>query len=206
MVDHRQASARVTTQDAATAFSRNGTAWSEVTALGDDEYRVRLGGMLRAAWMVGVCNGLAREQLSIQRAHARRLSHETTWIAELHALALPTATDPLTIRYVDFAEQTDVAHAASLQLHDYELSESPDHGGTLRLTFVAKDTLGLLGSLLAAFASISLLPVEMHIETRNQHAHDCLWLASSAVGRAQRPSGAERQALDELLHRALARP
>ena len=201
----RQASARATTRDAATAFSRNGASWSEVTALGDDEYRIRLGGMLRAAWMVGVCNGLAREQLSIQRAHARRLTRETTWIAELHVMAVPGARDPLEIRYVDFAEQTDVPAPPMLQLSDYQLAESVDHGGTLQLTFIAQDAVGLLGSLLAAFASISLLPVEMHIETRQQRAHDCLWLASTRSGATKKPNASDMQALDTLLQRALPR-
>ena len=230
MVDRtRQASARASTRDAATAFSRNGASWSEVTAFGDDEYRIRLGGMLRAAWMVGVCNGLAREQLSIQRAHARRLTRETTWIAELHVLAQPAAPDPLEIRYVDFAEQADVPAPPSLQLDNYELRESVDHGGTLQLTFSAADALGLLGSLLAAFASISLLPVEMHVETRQQRAHDCLWLASDVSGRraelapgdisgrraelapgtraggTKPPTASDRLALDALLQRALPR-
>ena len=213
----RQASARATTREAATAFSRNGASWSEVTALGGEEYRIRLGGMLRAAWMVGVCNGLAREQLSIQRAHARRLTKETTWIAELHVLAQPGASDPLEIRYVDFAEQIDVPAPPTLRLDDYELRESADHGGTLQLTFSAADALGLLGSLLAAFASISLLPVEMHVETRKQRAHDCLWLASDGrraelaaadVSRTRAtgtkpPSASDRLALDALLQRAL---
>jgi hypothetical protein len=203
MVDRtRQASARATI-DASTTFSRNGAAWSEVTQLSDDEFRIRLGGMLRAGWMVGVCNGLAGERLSINRAHARRLTHDGTWIAELHVIATPGASDPLQIRYVDFADVADVPVGTPLQLNSYQLLESPDHGGTLRLTFAAPDAVGLLGSLLAAFASLSLLPVEMHIETRDQQAHDCLWLASMGTSGSSRPNDSERRALDALLRRSV---
>ena len=198
----REASARLTSREAATAFSRNGTSWSEVTALGDEAYRVRLGGMLRAGWMVGVCAGLAREQLSIQRAHARRLSYETTWIAELHVRSVPGARDPLDIRYVDFAEQSELSAPPAPRLDHFELIESPDHGGTLQVTFTAPDALGLLASLLVAFASISLLPVEMHIDTRGQRAHDCLWLAKVAPNGTKKPTAIELQALNDLLARA----
>jgi hypothetical protein len=203
MVDRtRQASARATS-DASATFSRNGAAWSEVTQLGDDEFRIRLGGMLRAGWMVGVCNGLAGERLSIDRAHARRLTHDGTWIAELHVIATPGASDPLQIRYVDFADVADIPVSAPLQLHSYELLESADHGGTLRLTFSAPDAVGLLGSLLAAFASLSLLPVEMHIETREQQARDCLWLASMGRSGSSKPNDSERRSLDALLRRSV---
>jgi len=202
----RQASARANGAAAAaanTTFSRNGAAWSEVTELGPDAFRIRLGGMLRAAWMVGVCNGLARERLSIDRAHARRLTHDGTWIAELHVVATPGASDPLQIRYVDFADVAEIPAAPPLQLHSYQLVESPDHGGTLRLTFAAPDAVGLLGSLLAAFASLSLLPVEMHIETREQQARDCLWLASAGASGSVKPNDRERRTLDALLRRSV---
>jgi hypothetical protein len=196
----RQAGARAAANETTTTFSRSGATWSEVTALADDVFRIRLGGMLRSTWMVGVCNGLAREQLSIDRAHARRLTHDGTWIAELHVIAVPGASDPLQIRYVDLAETANIPGAGALLLDTYQLVESSDHGGTLRLTFSARDAVGLLGSLLAAFASLSLLPVEMHIETREQQARDCLWLASTG---ASKPSDGERRALDALLRRSV---
>jgi hypothetical protein len=146
--------------------------------------------------MVGVCNGLGREGLSIDRAHARRLAHDGTWITELTVIAIDGSSDPLQVPFIEFAEKDDIPASGELELASYQLVESPDHGGTLRLTFAAKDAVGLLGSLLAAFASLSLLPVEMHIETRDQHAHDCLWLATTG---ASKPSAAERRALDALL-------
>jgi hypothetical protein len=163
-------------------------------------FRIRLGGLLRPDWMVGVCNGLARERLSIQRSHARRLAHDGSWIAELHVLALAGAADPLQIPYIEFAEKDDIPASGPLALDGYQLIESPDHGGTLRLTFSAKDAVGLLGALLKAFASLSLLPVEMHIETRDQEAHDCLWLAATG---STKPSAEEWRALDQLLRGAV---
>jgi hypothetical protein len=200
MVDRtRQASAR-DDADPLTTFARSGKSWSEVSALDDDTFRIRLGGMLRADWMVGVCNGLARERLSIQRAHARRLTYDGTWITELHVIALAGARDPLEIAYIDFAETDDIPSSGALLLDDYSLIESSDHGGTLRLEFSAQDAVGLLGALLGAFASLALLPVEMHIETRAQEAHDCLWLATTG---ANRPNASERDELDRLLRASL---
>lgn len=194
---------RVEATDANTSFSRNGGSWSEITALSDIDYRVRLGGMLSATWMVGLCSGLARERVSIDRAHARRLSHDGSWIAELHVFALPGARDPLQFPLIAFADQELVETAGPLSLQEYSLVDTTDHGGTLRLHFSAPDSVGLLASLLAAFASLSLLPVEMHIETQNSQARDCLWLASSSGKRPAKPSDVDRRALDLLLRRSI---
>jgi hypothetical protein len=179
-----------------TSFARDGAAWSEITALGDNNYRIRLGGLLRPTWMLGVCNGLAKSNVSIDRAHARRLTHDASWIAELHVVALAGASDPLQLPLISFAESGPVEGSAPLALRTYEVIESTDHGGTLRLTFNAQDSVGLLGSLLLAFSSVSLLPVEMHIETRDKEACDCLWLATKASGN---PSAKDKAALDALL-------
>jgi len=181
---------------AETSFARDGAAWSEITALGDNNYRIRLGGLLRPTWMLGVCNGLATSRVSIDRAHARRLTHDASWIAELHVVALAEASDPLQLPLISFAESGPVEGSAPLALRTYELIESTDHGGTLRLTFNAQDSVGLLGSLLLAFSSLSLLPVEMHIETRDKEVCDCLWLATKASGI---PSAKDKAALDTLL-------
>ena len=210
MTDHaRHAQARVDPNDITSSFARNGSCWSEVTALEAQSdghtHRIRLGGMLRASWMVGVCNGLAQRGVSIDRAHARRLAHEGTWIAELHVVA-PLATDaedPLNYPLIAFAEAEPAELATPLTLSEYQLLESTDHGGTLRLTFRARDSVGLLASLLAAFASLSLLPVEMHIETRDAEARDTLWLTSAIKQRPSKPSESDRRALDALLQRAV---
>jgi hypothetical protein len=193
--------------DITSSFARNGSCWSEVTALeqqrGGHTHRIRLGGMLRASWMIGVCNGLAQRDVSIDRAHARWLAHDGTWIAELHVLAPQDGVDPLNYPLIAFAEAEPSEPAGPLAVSEYQLIESTDHGGTLRLSFRARDSVGLLASLLAAFASLSLLPVEMHIETRNAEAHDTLWLTSTTRRRPSTPSEADRRALDALLTRAV---
>jgi hypothetical protein len=199
----RQASARVNTDDTSTSFARQGASWSEVTSLSHDTFRVRLGGLLRSSWMLGVCSGLARENISIDRAHARRLSHDGTWIAELHVISLPGAGDPLQLPLIAFADEAIAEPTGPLRLDGYQLIESTDHGGTLRLTFAARDSVGLLGSLLAAFASLSLLPVEMHIETRDEQARDCLWLAATDANETSKPGESKRLALDTLLRRSV---
>ena len=196
MTDRTHHASGVDLASADTSFARDGAAWSEITALGDNNYRIRLGGLLRPTWMLGVCNGLAKNNVSIDRAHARLLSHDASWIAELHVVALTDAPDPLQLPLIAFAESGPVEGSAPIALRTYELIESTDHGGTLRLTFNAQDSVGLLGSLLLAFSSLSLLPVEMHIETREKEACDCLWLATKTSGN---PSGKDKVALDNLL-------
>jgi hypothetical protein len=208
MTDHAShARASVDPGDITSSFARNGGSWSEVTALEQQcdghTHRIRLGGMLRASWMVGVCNGLAQRGVSIDRAHARRLAHDGTWIAELHVVAPENAADPLNYPLIAFAEAEPAEPASPLALSEYQLIESTDHAGTLRLTFRARDSVGLLASLLAAFASLSLLPLEMHIETRDAEAHDTLWLTSATKQRPSTPSEADRRALDALLKRAV---
>lgn len=185
------------------SFARNGGAWSEITALSEVAYRIRLGGMLSSTWMVGVCSGLARERVSIDRAHARRLAHDGSWIAELHVFTLPDAGDPRQFPLIDFADQEQIETAGPLSLEAYSLIDTTDHGGTLRLSFSAPDSVGLLASLLAAFASLSLVPVEMHIETHEGEARDCLWLASLGGRRTLKPSETDRRALDLLLRRSI---
>lgn len=196
MTDRTHHAAGVDLASADTSFARDGAAWSEITALGDDNYRIRLGGLLRPTWMLGVCNGLAKNNVSIDRAHARRLTHDASWIAELHVVALADASDPLQLPLISFAESGPVEGSGPLALRSYDLIESTDHGGTLRLTFNAQDSVGLLGSLLLAFSSLSLLPVEMHIETRDKEACDCLWLATTA---SDKPGAKDKAALDALL-------
>lgn len=185
------------------SFARNGGSWSEITALSEVAYRIRMGGMLSSTWMVGVCSGLARERVSIDRAHARRLAHDGSWIAELHVFALPDAGDPLQFPLIQFAEQEQIETAGPLSLQEYSLIDTTDHGGTLRLGFSAPDSVGLLASLLAAFASLSLVPVEMHIETQAGQARDYLWLASLSGKRTLTPSETDRRALDLLLRRSI---
>jgi hypothetical protein len=212
------------------SFIRKGKAWAEVTELSDGSFRVRFGGLLSPTWMLGVCSGLAQAQISIDRLHARRLSHDSSWIAELHVLPLASATSPTRLPLLTFAEQgtqvwSDVhenpetretsgfvsavvgaGQPVPLRLRRYELTHSTDHGGTLCLELTAQDSVGLLGSLLCALGNLSLWPVEMHIETREGEAYDCLWLAT---GSAREPSvinvpaPADQLALHDLLSRAI---
>jgi hypothetical protein len=173
-----------------------------VTPLGGDVFRVRLGGAFRPAWMATLCRGLSERLISIDRVHATRAS-DSSWLAELHVLALPEAHDPMTVPYVALAD-AEMAHEPSpLQLDRYELIESSDHGGTLRLTLEAQDSLGLLGSLLSSLATLLLFPIEMHIETRGGRAHDRIWLGR--VG-ASAVSGGAEYALRHLLAGSLKTP
>jgi UTP:GlnB (protein PII) uridylyltransferase len=172
-------------------------AWSEVTDLGERSYRIRLGGFFGPAWMANLCKGMAEHRLSIDKAHAMRARNQS-WMAELVVVALEGASDPHYLPYVKVAESMEMSHGAPLVLSRYELVHTPDHGGTLKLEIDADDTLGLLGSLLARLADLQLYPVEMHIETQNRRAHDCLWLGTLGLG-GQAPSHEVQQELDRVL-------
>lgn len=190
------------TEDGVAQGHRRDAAWFEVASRGETAYRLRLGGLLRTEWLAALCNRLARHHISVDHAHAR-LTHGETWIGELHLVALPGAPDPLGLPYVELTEDDDAAPAAVLSLSTYQLLESHDHGGTLKLTLEAPDALGLLGSLLASLASLALFPIEVHIETRSGRAYDSLWLA--AAGHAA-PSAETRDALEGLLASSVRPP
>jgi hypothetical protein len=180
------------------AFIRRGEAWSEACQLAPGSFRVRMGGAFRGAWLASLTSRLAEQQISIDHIHARRTGTEL-WIAELHLLAARAAADPLDVDYSALAERPDAAPLPAFELDSYRLLESRDYGGTLMLTLEARDSLGLLGSLLSALAELGLFPDELHIETRDGRAYDCVWL--SAAGGVP-PSALARDACVELLRRS----
>jgi hypothetical protein len=164
------------------AFTRRGEAWSEVTRLGGNTFRVRLGGPFRGAWLATLSSRLAELHISIDHTHAR-LSGDELWIAEFHLLALTEAPDLLSVDYIA----------------SYRLIESRDYGGSLMLTLEATDSLGLLGSLLLALDDLGLHPLELHIETRAGRAYDSLWLAAAS---GAPPTPAMQGAAELLLQRS----
>ncbi|MDB4989673.1 MAG: hypothetical protein JWN04_4851 [Myxococcaceae bacterium] len=173
-------------------------AWSEVTQTSAGAYRIRLEGSFGPSWIASLCAELADRQISIDRAHATRTINQT-WVAELNVLALPGAEDPLAIAYVELAESGAPDASDPLKLHGYTIEETGAHGGTLKLTLEAEDSLGLLGSLLSQLAMLFLFPIEMHIETRDGRAQDSFWLGT--VG-ASSPGPRVQQALHRVLSRA----
>jgi hypothetical protein len=160
--------------------------------------------------------------VSIDQLHGKR-GHEGSWVAELHVLSLDGASDPQSIPYIELATAAAPCGSAggALKLASYTLVRSNDYGGTLLLQFEAEDNLGLLGSVCAALAAVSLYPIEVHVETRNGRAYDALWLTAAGgevpsldarslplplVGHAQPGlGGRERFSLLQQLHRDLIR-
>lgn len=181
--------------------SSQSRSWVEVTALVPRGHRVRLGGFFGPAFMANLCQGLAAQRISIERAHAMR-ARNGSWLVELHVQTLEGALDPSSLPYIALAESTRTHVDTQLTLDEYELVQSVDHGGTLKLTLEAADALGLLGALLAQIAGLSLFPIEMHIDTRAGRAHDCFWLR--AMGEDV-PSVASLHALDRVLSTKLRR-
>ena len=155
--------------------------------------QVRLQGFYRPAWLVGMCAGLAERGVSITRAHGT--TTDGWWQAELEILP-PHGLDPHSIPYAQLAELMPDAVPGSLQLERYSLTESPEHGGTLRLELEAEDNLGFLGRVLSLLAMLSLFPLAVQIETRSGRAHDCFWL--SGVGKAV-PTPQSRLVLERML-------
>jgi hypothetical protein len=194
------ASVRPSLPPASTVFVRDGAAWSELSPLGGGHYRVRLGGIFRPAWMATLGSGLAERRVSIDQVHAKR-GHDGSWVAELSLVALEGATDPRGISYVGLAGERAQIYTGgyTLELESYTLDESADYGGTLMLEFQAQDSLGLLGALLSSLAALGLFPIEMHIETREGRAHDCLWLCSTG---ASRPMPEAKRALERMLRQS----
>jgi hypothetical protein len=169
-----------------------------VTALGDSSFRIRLGGTFSSAWLARLCRGLAGERISIERAHAMRAPNRA-WSAELHVRCLPGAPAVASLPLLQLVA-ADVPEPGPLELDSYELTASTAHGGTLHLMIAAPDSLGLLGSLLAQLAKLTLYPIEMHIETSDGRAQDSLWLYTD---QALRPSGDLQEALERTLASSL---
>jgi hypothetical protein len=174
-------------------------AWSEVTRLADSGLRVRLGGSFGQGWLASLCKGLAAQNISIERAHAMR-TRNLSWIAEFTARALPGAPTPEAVPYLELAASPAQRDGRPLCLDRYEVESCYD--STLRLSFEAQDTLGLLGALLEKLLSLGLYPVEMHIDTHTQRATDTLWLCAAD---GARPSDIARAALERVLRAALMR-
>lgn len=173
-------------------------AWSEVTRQSDGTFRVRLSGSFGQGWLSSLCCGLATRRISIERAHAMR-TRSLSWIAEFTALLLEGAEDPDRVPYLALAATPVALDAQALVLESYQIE--PCFDGTLKLSIEARDTLGLLGTLLDKLASLGLYPIEMHIETTpSDVACDALWLATADGGT---PSSELTRALEQMLRAAL---
>lgn len=172
--------------------------------LGAGSYRVRLGGPFRGAWLAHLSRCLAEQHISIDHVHAR--ISDRAWIAELHLLRLDasdTGPDPLGIDYPALAEETDIRTEPVFVIDSYRLISSRDYGGSLMLTLEAPDSLGLLGSLLTRLALLGLVPVELHIETREGRAYDSLWLcAAGSDSSTTTPTSDARDAVAQVLDRS----
>ena len=172
--------------------------WSDVTGLGDSCFRIRLGGTFSSAWLARLCRGLAGERISIERAHAMRAPNRA-WSAELHVRCLPGAPAVASLPLLQLVA-AEVPEPGPLELESFDLTASTAHGGTLHLVIAALDSLGLLGSLLAQLAKLTLYPIEMHIETKDGRAQDSLWLYTD---QAPRPTLDLQEALERVLASSL---
>lgn len=172
-------------------------AWSEVTRHSDGSFRVRLSGSFGQGWLASLCCGLAARRISIERAHAMR-TRNLSWIAEFTALELEGADDPDRVPYLALAATPVALDAQPLRLGSYRVE--PCFDGTLKVSIEARDTLGLLGTLLDKLASLGLYPIEMHIETTpSDVACDALWLSTADGGT---PSSELTRDLEQMLRAA----
>jgi uncharacterized protein (TIGR02265 family) len=164
-----------------------------LTTLPQGGARAELQGYFKPAWMAGLCSGLAERSVSIQRAEATALAG--LWTATLELLP-PVGLDPDSIPFAALILLNPAVAPGSLRLERYRLSDSGEHGGTLRLELDAEDSLGFLGRILSLLAMHSLFPVSLDIETSAGRVHDSFWLIG--VGQAS-PTPQSRKQLDRML-------
>lgn len=148
-------------------------------------------------WLASLCAELGQRGISVDRAAARR-GDDATWVAELELVALPRAEDPLEVPYVDLTESSAHQTLHPLHLLRFSLDESRDLSGALVVNIEALDAVGLLGTFLGQLAMLLLFPLELHVETRGDRAHDSFVLG--ALGEAT--SRRTRDSLERMLKRA----
>ena len=174
---------------------------TQLVALGDDRFEMRLDGPLAPGWAGNLAAGLARAGISIDRGHARDTG-AGVWTARVEIVARPGAADP---RALDPAKlvtlDSGAGFATPIELDHFALHTSLDHGGTLQLAIGAADTVGFLSALLRRLAYFALFPVDLRLETRDLRVADEFWLrAGGSRAPSRATESALRRALQALQH------
>lgn len=164
-------------------FDAGGAPWLDVSALGAERYRLRLGGTFSAGFLGNLCHALSSRQLSIEQAHAVRV-RASNFSAELYTHRLSAGVDPRQVPWLQLASLS-VCNPASVpmnptlaSLRRVQVRVSAAHGGSLYTSISGPDSLGLLGHLLGLLDRLGLDPVEMHVETHAGVIEDSFWLVS----------------------------
>lgn len=168
----------------------------EVHPIEGDRHQLRLWGSLPRDWADPLCRGLARAGVSIVRGFAKR-GPDARWIASFELERQRRSTDPMTLDYLALAARTGRgAEPPAIAIDHYRLERRPEHDGSLFLEVLGPDQLGFLGGLLERLSFLSLIPVDMAVETGPGGVHDCFFLRG-ADGTA--PGAATRRILSEVL-------
>ena len=144
----------------------------------EDVSRLRLSGTLPSRWAGALALGLSREQVTILRGCACRVSPRG-WTAffDLHGLEGKAALQAIDFRTLATRWS---AHAtpAPIELESYTLTPMP--GGWLQLGVRGRDCVGFLGNLLDRLEGLSLFPEEMQIQTHGRVAEDRFQIRGAA--------------------------
>lgn len=149
---------------------------------------LQIGGPLPADWSLCLARALARDGASLHSGYARR-GPDGAWLAEL-------AIRPES----DLGAEALLVHATRPEppllrpdprILDFELGESPAHGGSLALEVHAWDAVGLLAGVLGRARGHGLVPAELILETEQ----DCAFHHLALTGADGAPSRRQRRAL-----------
>lgn len=121
---------------------------TDVVALGNERFEVRLDGPLAPGWAGNLAAGLARVGISIDRGHARGAG-AGLWSSRIEVVRTPGAADPRALGIAGLATtDSGAGFSTPIELDHFALLPSLEHGGTLQLRLDAADTVGFLAAVL----------------------------------------------------------
>lgn len=164
--------------------------WSHTTRRADGLLEAQLSGMLPASWSLNLMRGLASRGLSVRDGYARRIE-PGAWIAQLEIEAPAEALEATALLELATGRPARPT-SPEPRLLDFELGDSPAHGGSLALEVHAWDAVGLLAAVLGRADAAGLVATELVLETEDDCAFHHLTLQSRGWSP---PTRRERRAL-----------
>lgn len=162
--------------------------WAAATPRPAGGLHLQIGGPLPADWSLCLARALARRGASLHTGYARR-GPDGAWLAEL---AIEAEPHPTAEELLVYATRPEAPLARpDPRILDFDLGESPAHGGSLALEVHAWDAVGLLAGVLGRARAHDLVPAELILETEQ----DCAFHHLALTGTDAAPSRRQRRAL-----------
>lgn len=162
--------------------------WAAATPRPPGGLHLQLGGPLPADWSLRLARSLAGCGASLVSGYARR-GAQGEWLAELEIESeLALCAGELLERAV---RPQAPPPRPDPRILDFELGESPAHGGSLALEVHAWDAVGLLAGVLGRARAPGLVAAELILETEQ----DCAFHHLALVGTEGAPSRRQRREL-----------